>query len=193
VYQCRKVVSEFKQGKFEQNIEGSLFLYLKPNATNKAVTAPTPNSIDASEDTSRLSQESIGINGTNINRVPRVPTAPNLGVQRVAQTLGLQANPNTFSAATQFGRANLPMLATPPFNGNPRFDEGSPTNVSELATPGIIAYADSPLPVTSGTGGATEVVGVPNSSTVNRLTNSNLLNTQSITATQLRQLINKEF
>lgn len=190
VYQCRKVVSEFKQGKFEQNIEGSLFLYLKPNATNKAVTAPTPNSIDASEDTSRLSQESIGTNATNINRVP---TTPNLGVQRVAQTLGLRANPNTFSAATQFGRANLPMLATPPFNGNPRFDEGSPTNVSELATPGIIAYADSPLPVTSGTGGATEVVGVPNTSTVNRLTNSNLLNTQSITATQLRQLINKEF
>jgi hypothetical protein len=34
VYQATRVISEFRQGKFEQTIEGSLFMFPKPDGTN---------------------------------------------------------------------------------------------------------------------------------------------------------------
>lgn len=203
VYQCRKVINEFKQGKFEQTLEGSLFLYLKPDVTNKAATAPTPDDIfGGSEDISRLSSGT----GLSFERLTAsIPATLNsaaqtasrvvggIGLTGVAQSLGIKANPNILATATQFGRANLPMLSTPPFNGSPRFDSGSPSNTNNLGGPGTVGFASPPEPPTSGSGGGTEVVGALGSSVVNRLVNSNLLNTKSITATNLTQLINKEF
>jgi hypothetical protein len=36
VYRCKKVVSEFRQGRFEQTLEGALFLFPIPSKTNAA-------------------------------------------------------------------------------------------------------------------------------------------------------------
>lgn len=43
VYQCVKVVSEFKAGKFEQTLEGALFMFPIPSGKNTAATAGNPN------------------------------------------------------------------------------------------------------------------------------------------------------
>lgn len=42
VYVAKKLTSEFRNGKFEQTLVGSLFRYLKPEANNKAVGATVP-------------------------------------------------------------------------------------------------------------------------------------------------------
>lgn len=42
VYIAASVTSEFRQGKFEQTIEGLLFNLPKPDGSNKAITAPLP-------------------------------------------------------------------------------------------------------------------------------------------------------
>jgi hypothetical protein len=42
VYIASSVTSEFRQGKFEQTIEGLLFNLPKPDGSNKAITAPLP-------------------------------------------------------------------------------------------------------------------------------------------------------
>jgi len=43
VYQCVKVISEFKDGKFEQTLEGALFMFPVPSGNNTAATAGNPN------------------------------------------------------------------------------------------------------------------------------------------------------
>lgn len=43
VYQCVRVVSEFKAGKFEQTLEGALFMFPIPSGKNTASTAGNPN------------------------------------------------------------------------------------------------------------------------------------------------------
>ena len=43
VYQCVKVISEFKAGKFEQTLEGALFMFPVPSGKNTAATAGNPN------------------------------------------------------------------------------------------------------------------------------------------------------
>ena len=41
VYTAMQCTSEFRQGSFYQTIEGKLYFFMKPNASNKAATAPT--------------------------------------------------------------------------------------------------------------------------------------------------------
>jgi hypothetical protein len=42
VYTAMQCTSEFRQGSFYQNLEGKLYFFMKPNASNKAATAPPP-------------------------------------------------------------------------------------------------------------------------------------------------------
>jgi hypothetical protein len=42
VYLATGVTSEFRQGKFEQTVDGNLFNFPKPDGSNKALTAPLP-------------------------------------------------------------------------------------------------------------------------------------------------------
>lgn len=44
VYQAVKVLSEFKQGRFEQTLQGALYLFPKPDGSNAKRTPPAPNS-----------------------------------------------------------------------------------------------------------------------------------------------------
>ena len=55
VYIAYKVVSEFKQGRFEQNIEGTLFSFPIPSGKNTVAAAATPDQSDA--ETARLTQQ----------------------------------------------------------------------------------------------------------------------------------------
>ena len=52
VYLATKVISEFRQGKFEQTIEGSLFMFPKPDGTNTAAATAVNNQSNA--ETARL-------------------------------------------------------------------------------------------------------------------------------------------
>jgi hypothetical protein len=49
VYQCVKVISEFKAGKFEQTLEGALFMFPVPSGNNTAATAGNPNGAQNSD------------------------------------------------------------------------------------------------------------------------------------------------
>jgi len=42
VYTAMQCTSEFRQGSFYQTIQGKLYFFMKPNASNKAATAPPP-------------------------------------------------------------------------------------------------------------------------------------------------------
>jgi hypothetical protein len=42
VYTAMQCTSEFSKGSFYQNIQGKLYFFMKPNASNKAMTAPPP-------------------------------------------------------------------------------------------------------------------------------------------------------
>jgi len=52
VYQATKVISEFRQGKFEQTIEGSMYFFPIPSETNTAAATAVNNQSDA--ETARL-------------------------------------------------------------------------------------------------------------------------------------------
>lgn len=43
VYQCTKVLSEFRQGRFEQTLTGSIYLFPKPDGSNAKRTPSAPN------------------------------------------------------------------------------------------------------------------------------------------------------
>lgn len=53
VYMATEVTSDFRSGKFEQTIKGSLFLMPKPDGSNKAPEAPMPQKTDNRETAAR--------------------------------------------------------------------------------------------------------------------------------------------
>lgn len=57
VYTAQKCISEFNKGKFEQTIEGKLYMFIKPDASNKAGGASVPvaqNGIPTQADVRRI-------------------------------------------------------------------------------------------------------------------------------------------
>lgn len=93
VYVATKCVSDFRQGKFEQTIEGLLYRYPKQNQTNKAVNAaPAPDQSDA--ETARLARQ---------NEIVGRPTADsNYG-----------ASDYEMAAAAQYSRSDTSTLSQP--------------------------------------------------------------------------------
>lgn len=96
VYIATKCVSEFNQGKFTQDIKGGLYLFLKPNKKNKAVTAAPPatqadvrrvdNAVDAQTATGQESQPSPSrvSNSDNETTVSAATTGANNSALRPA-------------------------------------------------------------------------------------------------------------
>lgn len=205
VYQCRKVTSEFKQGKFEQTIEGALFLYLKPNALNKAGTVQTPITESdqlRTQGVQTLNQALAQFSpGDSVGLRPSNSTAPGLRVAGPTVSVGAGAGPGLRlpqltsggSTSTQFGRANLPMRAPAPLNNAVILAAGGVAAPNSSSTAVILEPAAPPTPPTSGVGGSEVIVGVGNQTTVNRLNNNALLNTNSASATNAPQKINKEY
>jgi len=198
VYQCYKVTNDFKQGKFEQTIEGGLYLYLKPNPTNKAYSIQTPSLLENSDSSRNNPQASANFGLSSPQAVARadsgqarlsLPQSTGLGL-RAAGTSVISTGGVTGSvSAGQFGRANLPMMPAP-LVASARTVQG--TNVPNQQPAPTLDFSSPPQPPTSGIGGAEEVVATFDLPVVKRLTNNALLETNSLTATNLAQKINKE-
>ena len=86
VYTAMQCTSEFRQGSFYQTIQGKLYFFMKPNASNKAATAPMPPATQA--DVRRIDNATTTANpskaaataaaagnkgGTGVKAVPFVP------------------------------------------------------------------------------------------------------------------------
>lgn len=67
VYRAYKVVSEFKQGKFEQLLEGTLFMFPVPSGKNTAAAAASPDQSDA--ESARLARQNAQAATTRTNTV----------------------------------------------------------------------------------------------------------------------------
>jgi hypothetical protein len=90
VYTAMQCISEFRQGSFYQTIQGRLYFFMKPNASNKAATAPMPPATQA--DVRRIDNATTTTNpskaaataaaasnkgGTGAKAVPFVPPKTN--------------------------------------------------------------------------------------------------------------------
>ena len=90
VYTAMQCISEFRQGSFYQTIQGRLYFFMKPNASNKAATAPMPPATQA--DVRRIDNATTTANpskaaataaaagnkgGTGAKAVPFVPPKTN--------------------------------------------------------------------------------------------------------------------
>ena len=66
VYQATKVTSEFKQGKFEQTIDGTLYFFPKPDGTNAVTGNATSAALSPTRDPN-ISAEVARRTGVNLN------------------------------------------------------------------------------------------------------------------------------
>jgi hypothetical protein len=116
VYQATRVISEFRQGKFEQTIEGSLFMFPKPDGTNTVgkSTAANPGTAEAGI---AFNQGSLG-------------TRPNAQSPTVAQNFVNTTNTNVVNSITN-GSA-LTNTGTIPAPASPA------TNIVAAATPSAL-------------------------------------------------------
>jgi hypothetical protein len=128
VYQATRVISEFRQGKFEQTIEGSLFMFPKPDGTNTVgkSTAANPGTPEAGI---AFNQGLLG-------------TRPNAQSPTVAQNFVATTNNNIVSKVTNGAALSLtgtiPATAPPPTNIVA--STTSPSTVNNNSTVGPSSY-----------------------------------------------------
>ena len=156
VYTASKVTSEFRQGSFTQYLEGLLYYFMKPNATNKAVSAPMPNS-PATQASVRAVDNALSAQSPSaVDLRGRLNAA---GDSRVA---ALQASLS--------GALPAPPLAAGIGGGNPGVFNAAPPGPNDTPQP-----SPPPQPATSGTGENLDVGDpfVP-PDTLGRITNSSV-------------------
>jgi hypothetical protein len=157
VYLCKRVLSEFNKGRFEQTLEGALYLFPIPSKTNTANPAAAnkatnksgstvDNSVDRAE-TAKLARQarggtgagggrgSPGFNETDPRRLDR-------GDGGKAAILGAQANARRVPAPGELGSGTFNTASGPDLSGQ----LGSGTFTIQNAPP--------PGVPTSGTGGS---------------------------------------
>ena len=83
VYHCKKVVSEFRQGRFEQTLHGALYLFPKPDQTNAANPAAAAAADNVANDGVR--EDQFPINGLDLPD-PRDVTGFSRGINRADGT-----------------------------------------------------------------------------------------------------------
>ena len=126
VYKANKVISEFKQGKFEQTLEGSLFMFPVPTGKNTAAAAPNQS---AAED-SRLARQNSQAATTRPNTAPANDstagnpangfTADQLRTKSTAARLGgTVLSPDAISAVTNAAAAGGSSLPGPDISNLP--------------------------------------------------------------------------
>jgi hypothetical protein len=96
VYQATKVISEFRQGKFEQTIEGSMYFFPIPSKTNTAAATAVNNQSDA--ETARLT---AGAANASRNQA----AADNNALAAAGATLGTAAAQSRVDAIPRNGSA----------------------------------------------------------------------------------------
>lgn len=95
VYQATKVISEFRQGKFEQTIEGSMYFFPIPSKTNTAAATAVNNQSNA--ETARLARQGKA----TVNRA----AADNNALAAAGATLGTAAAQSRVDAIPSNGSA----------------------------------------------------------------------------------------
>ncbi len=127
VYVAKKCVSEFRQGKFEQVIEGSLYTFPIPNAANKAATASVPD--ESAAETQRLQRQ-------------------NDILLRNSSAQGASPTEEQIASAANYG-SNTPALPAPTLSQTSTAENNTPT-ISPPAP--VLQPQDPPQPPTSGSG-----------------------------------------
>jgi hypothetical protein len=123
VYQAIKVTSEFRNGKFEQTLEGSLYRFPKPDKSNTINAANAANGVDAKGN-------SVGIDvrdeAGQLSTLKRNPETGELYDPGTNSRTGSGAQTKSATSAASNG-ANSPMIspAPPPVAAN---DSGSSYN-----------------------------------------------------------------
>jgi len=126
VYKAYKVVSEFKSGKFEQTLEGSLYYFPIPSRKNTAASAPNQS---AAED-SRLARQNAQATATRTNTAPATDstaantdrgfTADQLRAKSTAARLGgTLLSPSAIDAVTSAAAAGGSSLPGPDISNLP--------------------------------------------------------------------------
>lgn len=137
LYVAKKCISEFKQGKFEQTIEGSLYLYPKQNASNKAATASV-YSDQSDAETARLQRQNDILARANASK------------NNAATAANDTATAGGIAADTQYA-GSAPTTAMPaPVAVQPSTAENSSPQSSSPAP--TLQPQDTPAPPTSGSG-----------------------------------------
>jgi hypothetical protein len=146
VYQATKVISEFKQGKFEQTIEGSMYFFPIPSKTNTAAAAAAAGNNQSDAETARLARQG----NTTSNRA----AADNNALAAAGSTLGtaaaqsrIDAIPSNRSAGGGRGSTSAYAELLPGGGGG----GGGGTFVNKLAN-GARAAAGQPAPNTNSSG-----------------------------------------
>jgi len=127
VYIASSVTSEFRQGKFEQTIEGLLFNIPKPDGSNKAITAPLPakeveRAGSQNDEQRRLSMMAeVARASGNSSNSPTV--APQLNAN---PTSNLLQNLNTAPPGPNDGAAPSPPPQPPTSGSGENLDVGDP-------------------------------------------------------------------
>jgi hypothetical protein len=109
VYTAMQCSSEFRQGSFYQTIQGRLYFFMKPNASNKAATAPAP--------AATTYYENNGQSSTTEN--PSKATAD-------AAAAGASGRPTTLA---------VPALSTGPGSGTPDIINSAPPGPKDTVVP----------------------------------------------------------
>jgi hypothetical protein len=155
VYTATKVISEFNNGKFEQTVEGQLYMFVKPNGTNKASNTSLPNA-QTPDPRDREAGNSRGSRGTS----QAAAKAGNRG-QAGAKTLPT-SNPGSAVAGSTDNSTNetppttndqvqpsLPPSAPTSGSGEPLtwYDDGSvppPSTLDRVSIAGLEGVPDGP-------------------------------------------------
>jgi len=161
VYLCKKVISEFKQGRFEQTLEGAIYLFPKPDRTNTANPASATSGLVATANNGRNTT-------SNAQALPNQTNAETARLARQNATEGRKTN-EIIAGRTAFadkaaalGAQGAYQVAQFGSNGSGGAAVGNPS----LTRQGITAGAQQVLPAGapgSPTDGAGGTVGVTES------------------------------
>ena len=117
IYTATRVVNEFKQGKFEQTIEGRLYTFIKPDATNKAASAPVPI-----------------YSGADLDDASYQPTAAGPPATNQTTETGLRTGVNLSNSIAGAGRGMMPASAySTPLDQLSAIDKAGPNPVAPAA------------------------------------------------------------
>jgi hypothetical protein len=109
VYTAMQCTSEFRQGSFYQNIQGKLYFFMKPNASNKAATAPPPAT------------------QADVRRIDNATTSDNPSHSNAsAAEAGASGRPTTLA---------VPALSTGPGSGTPDVINSAPPGPKDTVVP----------------------------------------------------------
>lgn len=124
VYICTKVISEFRGGKFEQTIEGTLYRFPIPNGTNAIAPVQETNPTDR-----RLAAGTQGTPGS----------APGTPDQSAAETARLKAQSKRLKSAAEAPPPARPRAppTTPPTANQPTAEVATPRTIPEPSEPDL--------------------------------------------------------